>query len=110
MNKKIIMGLCSLFLLGSVSASFAGIVKAGDKDKKAAVSKTETLIGKISSIDQAKDQLILKENANSSDKTIVTTAKIISTLKVGDEVTVVLPTGSNKAQSIKKVISGNKKS
>ena len=109
MNKKIVMGLCAFFLLGNVSASFAGIVKAGAKDKKAAAIKTETLIGKISSIDQAKNQLILKENANSSDKTIVTTAKIISTLKAGDEVTVVLPTGSNKAQSIKKV-SGNKKS
>ena len=102
MKKGIIIAFSVLFCFSAASASFAGMVKQSKKG--AAASKTETITGTITAIDPTKFEVTIKDKATSTDKMVVADNKIIATLKVGDEVKVVLQAGSNKVQSLKKVV------
>ncbi len=101
--KKGIVIMVSVFLcVGFASASFAGTVKQPKKGQ--AASKHETITGTITAIDQTKFELTIKDKASSTDKTVVTDANTIAPLKVGDEVKVTVQAGSNKVQSLKKIV------
>ncbi len=100
MNKKMIVAVIILSSLSFTTMSFAQMLKG---TKRANAVKTETVSGKIVSVDQEKSQVVVK-NSSGVDKTIVADSKEIASLKAGDEVVAVLPAGSNKAQSIKKMM------
>ena len=102
MKKGIIIVVFAFFCLGVASSSFAGMVKQPKKGP--AASKLETITGTITAIDQTKFELTIKDKASSTDKIVVTDEKTIATLKVGDEVKAILQAGSNKAQSVKKIV------
>jgi hypothetical protein len=74
------------------------------EDTKPAVSSTEssnTIIGKIVSIDKAKNEIVVKDQESKTDKAIFVEAKDIKILKVGNLVKIVLAPGTtDKAGSI----------
>ena len=96
-----VLAVAVLFCFGVAGSSFAGMVKPAQKSQ--AAGKSETITGAITAIDPAKFELTIKDRASSTDKTVVTDQKIIGTLKVGDEVKVTLPSGSNKVHRLKKL-------
>ena len=100
MKKAMVIAAVVLSSLSFSTMSFAQMVK---KPRAHNAAKTETVSGKIVSIDQEKSQVVIK-NANGTDKTVVADAKELASLKAGDEVVAVLPSGSNKAQTIKKMM------
>ena len=100
MKKAMIIAVVVLSSLSFATLSFAQMLKGTRAHNTA---KTETASGKIVSIDQEKSQVVIK-NANGTDKTIVVDAKELVSLKAGDEVVAILPSGSNKAQTIKKMV------
>ena len=101
--KKITVILVALFLICAMSTlSFAKTPQA-TAAKKAEVS-TEIFRGKIISIDTAKNEIAVKENKTGVEKTIIVDPKVISSLKVDEEVKVTLKAGSNVAASVKKLV------
>jgi len=97
MNKKMIVAVIILSSLSFPTMSFAQMLK------RASAVKTETVSGKIVSVDQEKSQVVV-ENSSGVDKTVMVDSKEIASLKAGDDVVAVLPAGSNKAQSIEKTM------
>ena len=101
MKKAMVIAVVVLSSLSFATMSFAQMLKVkGPRAHNAA--KTEAVSGKIVSIDQAKSQVVIK-NANGTDKMVVVDAKELVSLKAGDEVVAVLPSGSNKVKTIKKM-------
>ena len=99
MKKAMVIVVVVLSSLSFSTRSFAQMLK-GPRTHNAA--KTETVSGKIVSIDQEKSQVVIK-NAGGTDKTVAVSPKELASLKAGDEAVAVLPLGSNKAQTIKKM-------
>ena len=82
----------------------SGTVAAADtKVADAAKTGIDTIKGKITSIDTAKNVIVLKEMKTKVEKTITVDPKVIATLKVGDAVKIESKTGSNVADSVKVV-------
>lgn len=100
MNKKMIIAVIILSALSLTTTSFAQMLKG---TKRSNTAKAQTVSGKIVSIDQEKLKVVIK-NSNGVDKTVVVDSQEIASLKVGEEVIAVLAAGSNKAQSIKKMV------
>ena len=100
MKKAMIIAVVVLSSLSFTTMSFAQMLK---KPRAQNAAKTETVSGKIVSIDQQKSQVVIK-NAGGTDKTVVVDAKELVSLKAGDEAVAVLPSGSNKAKTIKKMV------
>ena len=101
--KKITIILFVLFLMcGMATLSFAQATQATGA-KKAEVS-VEVIRGKITSVDIAKNEIVVKENKTGTEKTIIVDPKVISSLKTGEDVKVTLKEGTSIASSVKKII------
>jgi hypothetical protein len=98
--RKIAGILVILFLMcGMASVSFAQTPKtAGAKEGKPSV---DVIKGTITSIDTAKNEIVVKESKTGAEKTIVVDPTIIAPLKVKDKVRVTLKSGSNVAEKVK---------
>ena len=104
--RKTISLLVSLVLLCSFStisfAKNAPVVAA--KETK---SNIEIIRGKIASIDTAKNEITVNVKKTGVDKIFNVDPKTISSLKIGDEVKVTFKSGTDIAESVKKI--ANKK-
>ena len=92
----------AVVILSSLSFSTMSFAQMLKKPRAQNAAKTETVSGKIISIDQQKLQVVIK-NASGTQKTVVVDAKELAFLKTGDDVVAVLPSGSHNAQTIKKI-------
>jgi len=101
MRKGIIL-LVSLLLLCSFSTiSFAK--SAGGKAAKETKSNTEIIKGKIVSIDTAKNEITINVKKTGAEKTFSVDPKTISSLKIGEELKVTFKSGTDIAESVKKI-------
>jgi Na+-translocating ferredoxin:NAD+ oxidoreductase RNF subunit RnfB len=64
-------------------------------------SKADVIKGKIVSVDNSKNEIVIKDNKTGTEKTISVNPNDISSLKTNEEVRVKLASGTNKAESIK---------
>ncbi len=99
MKRKILILSLLLFLVSLPTLSFA---KATKKAASPAVSnKVEVIKGSIVSIDSAKNELVVKDNKTGTDKTVAVDAKILASLKSGENVKVKFEPATGKAKSVK---------
>jgi len=104
--RKTVALLVSLLLLCSFSTiSFAK--NAQGKATKEAKSNIEIIKGKITSIDTAKNEITINVKETGAEKTFSVNPKVISSLKIGEEVKVTFKSGTDIAESVKKI--ANKK-
>jgi len=96
--KKIAILLVALMSLGMISGT---VMAADTKAADTAKAGIDIIKGKITSIDTAKNVIVLKEMKTKIEKTITVDPKVIATLKVGDAVKIESKTGSNVADSVK---------
>ena len=89
MRKNIIFA-CALCLLIGIG-SF-GCMKG---------SKADVVRGTIISVDNGKNEIVIKDSKTGAEKTILVNPGDISSLKKGEEVKAKLQSGTNKAESIK---------
>ena len=99
MKKTIAVAVALLLLLGFTSFTFAQEKK--HKTTKASQENIEIIRGSIISVDQAKKEIVVKDNKTGSDRTFVVSEKAIAVVKVGDEVNVKVKVGSANAESVK---------
>ena len=100
--RKTVALLVSLLLLCSFSTiSFAknAQVEAAKETK----SKIEIIKGKIASIDTVKNEITINVKKTGVEKTFSVNPKVISTLKIGEEVKVTFKSGTDIAESVKKI-------
>ena len=106
--KKIVNILAVLFLIcGMAVVSFAQTTNTASTTKSK--TSTEVIKGIITSIDTVKNEIVVKANKTGAEKTIVVDPKVISSLKIDEEVRVTLKTGSNVAEKVKKITKSSKK-
>jgi len=104
--KKITIILFALLLMcGTARSSFAQGSQTNDAKKT--VVKTETIRGKIISVDLAKNTIVVKEPKAGAERTITVDPKVIVSLRVNEKVKVTVKEGSNIAASVKETF--NKK-
>jgi len=101
--KKITVILVMLLLMCGMTILGFAQTSQGAGVKKAAVT-AEIIRGKIISIDTAKNKIVVKENKTGTEKTIVIDPKVITTLRIDEQVKVTLKEGSNIAASVKKLV------
>lgn len=101
--KKIAVVLFALLLICAMS-TFSFAQTSQRKGAKKAEVTTELIRGKIISIDTAKNEIVIKANKTDTENTITVDPKVISSLKIGEEVKVTLNKGSNIAVSLKKIV------
>ena len=65
-----------------------------------AVGFAEVVQGPVQSIDAAKNEIVVKDNASGADKTIIVHPKVAATLKTGAVVKVSLKPGSITADTV----------
>ena len=92
----------AVVVLSSLSFSTMSFAQMLKKPRAQNAAKTDTVSGKITAIDQEKSQVVIK-NADGTQKTVGVDAKELVSLKTGDDVVAVLPSGSHNAQAIKKM-------
>ena len=101
--KKITIILFALLLMcGTAISSFAQVSHTTGV-KKAKVN-TETIRGKIISVDMANNTIAVKESKTGIEKTITVDSKVISSLKANEEVKVIVKEGSNIATNVKEIV------
>lgn len=61
----------------------------------------ESVTGQIISIDKDKMEVVLRDMKTGMDKTIIVKSNMLSSLKTGEEVTVMLGQGTNIATAVK---------
>ena len=101
--KKITVILVVLLLICAMSTLSFAQTPQSTVAKKAAVN-TEIIRGKIISIDTTKNEIVVKENKTGKEKTIAVDPKVISSLKVGENVKVTLKAESNIAEKVREII------
>lgn len=107
MKRTIAAVVALLFLLGFTNFTFAQEKK--HKATKATQENVEIVRGTIVSVDQAKREIVVKDNKTQADRTFVVSKKVIGVVKIGDEVKVKVKVGSTHAESVKIVKSEAKK-
>jgi hypothetical protein len=90
MKKMLIFAMTLAFMANMTLAVFAAEAKP-----------RHVIRGTIVSIDAAKNELVVKVAATGEEKTIVATHKMLSSLKVNDNVKVKLKKDTNQAKSIR---------
>jgi hypothetical protein len=106
--KKIISSFMVLLaLVCFTSVTFAASNSGKPSQEPTVTASTEsanTILGKIVSIDKAKNEIVVKDQETKTDKTIMIEAKDLKLLKKGNVVKIVLAPGStDKAGSIEVV-------
>ena len=101
--RKTVALLVSLLLLCSFSTlSFAKDSQA--KTTKKAETNIEIIRGKIVSIDTTNNQIVIRDKKTGAEKTLSVDPKTISSLKIGDEAKVTFKSGTDIAESVKKIV------
>jgi hypothetical protein len=101
MRKIIVLLVSLLFLYSFATLSFAK--NAGGKAAKKAESSIEVIRGKIVSIDTTASTIVIRDKKTGAEKVISVNPKTILSLKTGEEVKVTLKSGTNIAESVKKI-------
>lgn len=99
MKKTIALAVALLYLLGFSSFTFAQGKK--HNPTKATQKNIEIIMGKVVSVDQAKKEIVVKDNKTQTDRSFAVSEKAIAAVKAGDEVKVKVKIGSANAESIK---------
>lgn len=102
MRKTVVLLVSLLFLCSLSTLSFAQ--KAQGKTAKKAKSNVEIITGKIISIDAAKNEVVIKDEKTGAERIISVNPKIISSLKIDEKVKVTVKSGTNIAESVKKIV------
>jgi hypothetical protein len=97
-----------LLICGLSTLGFAQTAQA--KAAKKPEVKTEVVRGKILSIDPAKNEIVVKDNKTGVARSIVVDPKQIGSLKVDEEIRARLKSGSNIAESVKRIVHKTHKS
>jgi hypothetical protein len=92
----------SLLICGIAVVSFAQTTNTKSAMKSKA--NIEITSGIVTSIDTAKNEIVVKSNKTGADRTITVSAKVIVSLNMGEEVRVTLNKGSNIAVGLKKIV------
>jgi hypothetical protein len=101
--KKITIILFVLLLMCTTArSSFAQVPHAAGAKK--AKANTETIRGKVISVDTANNAIVVKENKTGVEKKITVDSTVISSLKVNEELKVTVKEGSNIATSVKEIV------
>jgi hypothetical protein len=104
MKKVIVVVIVLIAFAGLISLSFAeGQPAAASQPAataKAEKPKIEVVRGEITSIDAANGQMVIKEAKSGTEKTVLADSKMMSGLKVGQNVKVKLQPGTNKVESV----------
>jgi hypothetical protein len=90
-----------------LASSFAK--NAPTKTEKATVSKVQVVKGEIVTVNTAKNEVVIKDQATGKDKTITVSSNDIGTLTVGEKVRVKFNPETNVAESVKKIVHNKKK-
>jgi hypothetical protein len=98
MKKITILFTALVFLFGMNALSFAQAAQAKSQPK------TEVIKGKIISIDAAKNEIVVKNNKDGVEKTIVVDPKVTPSLKTDEAVKVRVKEGTNIAESVKEIV------
>lgn len=101
MRKIIVLLVAIIFLCSFATLSFAQ--KAGGKTAKKAESSIEVIRGKIVSIDTTASAIVIRDKKTGVEKVITVNPKTILSLKTGEEVKVTVKSGTNIAESVKKI-------
>lgn len=101
MKKGIYIAVISIAFLSLSTLSFAQ--KSMLKPAKAVKQNLEVVRGQIVSIDPSKNEIVLKDNKTATERTIPVDAKVISSLKTGEQVKVKINPEDNKVESIQEV-------
>ncbi|MDD5449383.1 MAG: hypothetical protein PHO42_02135 [Candidatus Omnitrophica bacterium] len=108
MKKMLIIMIAFAFALGFSSFAFAKSAKYSAYHKKSQPAM-ETIQGTITSVDSAKNEIVVKNNKTAQDRTFVVNSKVISTLTLNEEVKVKVKEGSNNAESVTIIKTKSKK-
>jgi len=101
--RKITIILVVLLLICAMSKlSFAQ--NSQTTSTKKAVVNTETIRGKITSIDTVKNEILVRESKTGIEKIIMVDPKVIASLKTDEDVKVTLKAGSNVAEQVRKLV------
>jgi hypothetical protein len=93
--KKLTIGLMlMLALICFTSSSFAASKPSHDPKVAVATESANTILGKLVSVDGAKNEVVVKDQETSIDRTILAEAKDINGLKKDNLVKIVLAPGS----------------
>jgi len=101
--RKITVILTALFLVCALTVLSSAQTAQATGSKKP-VASSEVVRGKIISIDTVKNEIVVKENKTGTEKTIAVDPKVISTLKIEENVKVTLKSGTNVAEKIKEIV------
>jgi hypothetical protein len=106
MKKVLILTFAVVCLAGSMTPVFAqgGSAKSGKK----IWTKSEMTKGEIVSIDSVKNEIVIKEKATGTDKTLKVDPKEVAMLKVGETVKVRIKPGTDIAENVKEMASKKK--
>jgi len=107
MKKTIAVVVALLFLLGLTNFTFAQEKK--HKVTKATQENVEIIRGKVVSVDRTNRQIIVRDNKTQANRAVVVSEKVITVVKIGDEVKIKVKVGSAHAESVKIVKSKPKK-
>lgn len=102
MKKITIILFVLLLMCGTAISSFAQVSKANGATKTEV--SAEIVRGRIISVDLIKNTIVVKKIKSGLEKTITVDSKVISSLKVNEEVKVTLKGGSNIAADIKEIV------
>jgi hypothetical protein len=103
MRKITVILVALLFLCGINTLTFAYPGKKPNPPVKKSEVKTEVVIGKVISIDAAKNEVKLKTKGG-KERTITVNPRMIHFLKVDEEVKITVKAGSNVAMKISKIV------
>ncbi len=101
MKKIIGIAVITVAFLSLSTLGFAQ--KSTPKPTTADQQKLEIFRGQIVSIDTSKNEIVLKNKKTGNEKTITVDAKLIPSLRVGEQVKVKINTQNNKAESVQEI-------
>jgi len=106
--KKLVCILTILFFLSGVTVFAATAPQVTGETSKKVEHKTETITGKIISIDGKTNEIAVKINKTNEERKFIVNSQTIASLKVNEEVRVKFEAGSNIAQHVKVIKKQNK--
>lgn len=100
--KKIAVVLLVLFIFCGIETVGFTAMESGKAAAKNAAA--EVVKGTVTSIDKATDVVVIKDIKTGVEKIITATANNIASLKIGEEVKVILKAGTNVAEKIIRIV------
>ncbi|PIU40964.1 MAG: hypothetical protein COS99_07820 [Candidatus Omnitrophica bacterium CG07_land_8_20_14_0_80_42_15] len=98
MKKLVAIVVLLMVVVGLTTASYA---KSGKLLPNLLKKNVDVIRGSVVAVDATKNEIIVKDSKTGVDKTILAGSNLTSSLKVGEEVKVMVKIGTNTAESIK---------